>query len=167
MNDASIQFSLRGLLIGVALCGFGIAALLSDNRFLESIVASSLALTWMAAIPCAIFLTGASRAFAIGFAIWGPLYLAIAVLAGDFAALSLGRTLITSQFLDWLFSLRPINPNEDGNWHPGTRVLESVTFIQCGQFLWTWILAICGGFLAKYVYLQSHRLRRQGSTTKG
>lgn len=73
------QFSIRSLLVAVGAAALGIAALVNTNAWWEAATWGAAVFTLAIAVLLAVYRRGEQRAFWLGFAILGGLYLAILV----------------------------------------------------------------------------------------
>jgi hypothetical protein len=149
-SPSSVQFSLSDLLCGIGICALGITVLLYASQAWLMLISSVTLIAFLVELLVAIYQPGAPRAFAIGFITWGLIYLGIVgLLLRD--ENSTNCVLPTSHILQFLY----------GQWHSSARAnaiakalpvlaeSERDAFFRTGQLLWTWVLAICGGFLAR------------------
>jgi hypothetical protein len=189
-----LRFSIRQLLIGTGFIAVGCVALRSASA---NWVAAMLGLTIVmlaAAVLCAVFRGRAERAFWIGFAVFGWLYVVVLMYGWSIAPNQsqgvrnplLPDRLATTRIAAWLHErLFPVTTHEipggvaeedpfapPANFTPppggsiagysygatSTSVYvrqgpESAEFINVAHALWTLVLALCGGWLARWLYL--------------
>ena len=72
----SLRFSLRSILLAVALAALGTAALVNASQAWLCAIASLSLAVLLTGVTLALNTKGSLRAFWIGFLTWGPLYLA-------------------------------------------------------------------------------------------
>lgn len=141
MKD-KLRYSISHLIRLVFLCGVGFAALRSPTMFWESGLLMLLILTLAFAIVRAIVTTDRQRASSAGFAVFGCLYLAVALIP------PLGTRLPTTQWLTHWTNVRFSNVNvQEVALDQGTVLLSanSIAFSSSGQYLATDLVTSSGG----------------------
>lgn len=158
------QLSLAATLGWVGFFAVGCAALAKPTFFWAGLLWSLVMATLGAALLAAIFRTGASRAFWVGFALfgWGHMTLALAPLLEDLT----GELIFTRQILDSLARLIghdvPSLTQTDGIWKRLPLVTTSrgyvyPAYLVIGQSWLTIVIATCGGFVATYFHARQWR----------
>jgi hypothetical protein len=114
----------------------------------------------MVAITFGLLAKGPTRAFSIGFVVWGLLYALLVYLIWD-KEMHESKVLATSQLLDIAFShIAKIVTTQiavGGVVGPATTLsIDFDVFMAIGQLLWSWFFAIIGGVLARLVYARYH-----------
>jgi hypothetical protein len=156
-----VQFSLSDLLCGIGLCAFGITVLLYASQTWLMLIAAITLLAFLVEVLVAIYQPGAARAFAIGFITWGIIYLGTVglLLHDEYTA---NCILPTSRILQFLYNQwhSSSSANAIAKALPNLAVSEREAFFRTGQLMWTWVLAICGGFLARELQRGNFDLRK-------
>lgn len=142
------RFSIKGLLVAVTLAAIGIYGLVNAAPMWIIIMGSATELVLLAALLAVVCRPSPRRAFCLGFAIFGWAYLLQALLyeRGSFF-------LPTGLFNDWLHEIVSREGPADGF----RRIPPKPYFDMFGHYLWTWLLALLGGILARYFYLVQER----------
>ncbi len=159
-QGGGIRFSLRWLLVGIALCAVGVAALVNASTMWLRVTASLTLLAFAVVLLVAICSTGARRAFMLGFLAWGIIYLVVVGLILRDENNEINEwpptILLTSQALQCLHTavFRQVGTYPPGDLNAGLPIYgpDHDMFMKIGQLLWAWILAMCGGLVAKFLY---------------
>ena len=143
------QFSIKALLGLAVFVALACAALLNASEWWLSATFTLTLAVLLVAVLASIFRRGSTRAFWIGFAVVGCVYLSLSP-AAPFSRLWLGGNfpLLTSNLSELAYSeLHPtgwVYAPGDGQ--------RQYRFVAVAHCLWTWLFAMFGGLLACYLY---------------
>jgi hypothetical protein len=151
-----LRLSVSSLGVTVALLALGCAALTRSTPIWASVVFTATVVVLALAILRAIYSRGASRAFHLGLAVCGWLYLMdTAVRKHDGTINNLHPALLTTVVLDR--SLSHVIPDVL-TWDPSGQIdgvtaeyeVRMQSYYQIGHALWTLLVGLAGGWLAVY-----------------
>jgi hypothetical protein len=162
------RFSIRQLLFATALVAAGIVALLNATATIAATAIAIVLVLLGAAVLLAIYRDGQARAFWIGFAFFGWLYMALCFLPFFGSDVPFGWSrMITGTAAgalhNRLFTRERVQPNPPPRFSnpfgppPGT-VIQYIDgppyaeFLQIAQALWALHIATCGGWFAAWLY---------------
>ena len=177
------QFSLRNLLIAVACCAFGAAALVNANVWWVAITWSAALFSVTAAALLAMHRREEKRAFWGGFALFGSLYLLLLMYSiqpassSNSAVLCLAplsyHNLLTTKLTTWTYSKLPAalatepgpNPSLEEPYskrygpppRANPRYVDQTFYTEVGHALWTLLLASLGGALSRWLFMGRQR----------
>jgi hypothetical protein len=164
-----VRFSIRHLLGATAAVAVAIVVLHSASAFIASAVVGAALVSLAASLLLAIFRDGSSRAFWVGYAIWGWLYIALLAFSishgretginGPLSEQNLITSRISRQAHQKLFPRTvPATLRLPGRTVPGGPVGTPIgsgpglyDFINVAHGLWTFLLATTGGWLAQWL----------------
>jgi hypothetical protein len=161
-SPSSVQFSLSDLLCGIGICAVGITVLMYASQAWLMLIASVTLIAFLVELLVAIYQPGAPRAFAIGFVTWGLIYLGTVGLLLPDEYYSTNCVLPTSRILQFLYQQwhSSASANAIAKALPNLAASEREAFFRTGQLMWTWVFAICGGFLARELQRGNFDLRK-------
>ena len=159
------RFSLFGLVWVVVVAAFGFAALRHPSEVWETATLSAVLCALFVAIIGMVGSRRDSRAFWIGFALFGWAYLWLAF--GEFRRYS--QRLLTDHVLSFFW--RELEQSGVFRVPSGTSYVHRPNqdqFIQIGHLILVSLFALCGGVLCRYFYIrreQSSRYRHNDTAT--
>jgi hypothetical protein len=174
------QFSIRSLLVAVTIASVGIAALLNANGWWEATVWLAALFTLSAAVLLVVYRRDQTRAFWLGFVVFGGMYLALLLFPFSNNVFQY-NSLVTTKLLALVYeSVLPESRRQDSTAAP-VQVAESDyatntsypvgpipglppptipnpnfippgNFINIGQALWLLLIAAAGGKVCQLIY---------------
>jgi hypothetical protein len=153
------RFHLGTLVILVLLLGVGFAALRESNAIWDSSIFSITLGVLLISILLAIHRTEKGRAFWIGFALFGWIYLGLSLVS------SIESRLITTKALAYLDSKVPdraivIGGRVWDSW--SSQLAQHENFVRIGHSLLSLIAGILGGLLSRRLYARKWQSARSG-----
>lgn len=151
-----MRFTLFHLFVGVSVLAVACAALTMRNFAWSSIIVCATVVLYVAAAISAIGLRGSSRAFAVGFLVFGCGYLLLGTLFP-----SLQQFFITNQVLGFLYKRMAGSTNTMANiidWgtspldRDSTNWNDARSFFLIGKCLWSWLIAFACACFCSYAY---------------
>jgi len=150
------QFTIRSLLLALGLVAIACVALLNANRWWASGCSTGSFALLTAAILLAVHGDSQRRAYWLGFAVAGWVY----VLLHGMAVLGLSNLLITAEVLDVLYPLFPWQePPGDlslafaqGGTMTAAEVMHRNSFDEVGHALFALLAALLGGTLSQWLF---------------
>jgi hypothetical protein len=175
------RFTIRQLLIWTTFVGLGCVALRSASPIWTSVMYGLLLSALSAAVLLPIFRTGSARAYWIGFAVCGFLYLVVFIygqaLGSDYdssenplATNSLITSRLATHLYDFLYEPR-LHGHGISGFSYEVRYPENETdpayvdFLNTSHALWTLFLAACGGWLARWIYATGPAAKKKVDNT--
>jgi hypothetical protein len=155
------RFSMSSLIVTVAVLALGCAALTRSTPLWASVVFTATVIVFVLATPRTLYSGGAVRAFHLGFALCGWLYLLDSVVMSVsqvHAPLNqVHAALLTTVVLD--YSLPYVIPavftrNRSGqiNSVAGDYEVRKSSYYQIGHSLWALVSSLAGGFVSVYFH---------------
>ena len=153
------KLSIRSLLGLVAFCAVAVAALGKPSYFCASVIWTMATLSLVVGVVGTVCTNGQSRAFWIGYSVFGWFHMILA-MAPWFDDLS-GEMIITRQLLDklgaWLGYEVADHATMPGIWHnlryaSNGKSYQYLTYLAAGQSLFTVVVGMLGGCIARYMY---------------
>ena len=145
------QFSLRGLLVLVAIVAGACAALVKANSFVSPCVALATLALLFGGVVGGVVCRGYRQAFWIGFAIFGLGYLYI-VFRGPRFEFDLSNTANAYLYQLWMIVPKDDVPRTFNGQYFTTQSPELEHFVRVGHYLSALLFAYLGGLLARYFY---------------
>jgi hypothetical protein len=155
----SFRFSLRSVLVMVALSALGTAALVQASQYWLCAIGSLSVALLLTGVTLAINTKGGQRAFWIGFLTWGLLYLAAVWFVWQWEAGHAPGALATTEMLRLVYNAitREVPVSMPAGWPTQTMwIPEWDTFKATGHLLWAWVLAWIGGVVGRAMYVRFH-----------
>lgn len=175
-DAVSPRFSIAGLMGVVVVCGLGFAALRTDSPIWAHATLSLTLLALLTAILGAAIRRGRSRAFWLGFAVFGWTYLVLAI--GPWFKTEISPHLPTTDMVNYLQGhikqFPPGSIRHDNNlwvWDPATQKWaylgqESERFDRTAHSLGALLVAVLGGLVGRLLYQRqfqsTERPKRRG-----
>lgn len=168
-------FSIKGLLLAVTLAAFALTALLNASANWVLVLNSLTALLLLTALIAVVYRTGPKRAFWVGFLVFccGQLLLRSQWLEQRFPTLTTiadeklyelvrrdvpvpADVLEATRNPDMRYSKRILEDNADGS--PKVQYFQNLPhkahLERASYCLWSWVLGLAGGLLARYFYIR-------------
>jgi hypothetical protein len=154
------KFTLRRLLLFVAVVAFGCAALVQASEFWLVVIATLTFFSILGFILVAVFAHGSFRVFAIGFSICSLVYIIVAYgsettygshVLDNIAIRRLATTWILEHVWWGLVQTKHWTPNIDIVQTPHGMPYESYHFMNIGQLLWALFIGWLGGRFSTYL----------------
>jgi hypothetical protein len=155
--NVSFRFSLRSILLVVALAALGTAALVSSSLMWLGVISSLSVAFLLTSLTLATNTKGSARAFWIGAITWGVLYLIIVRLLWQGDTSSIPGRLITTDILRLVYSgiAKEILEPQGGGFPPRMTYVPYIeTFLEIGHLLWSWVLALIGGIVGRATFIR-------------
>ena len=201
------RFSLKNLLLGIAVIAVALVARRKASGAWTAALMAIAQLVLAVSILLVVFRRGTARAFWLGFAIFGWLYLLLLMLGSvgealtpgtesPFSSYHLATTRLSNGCYHWMFdeafekyfSQYPVRPSPiypsslppvalgsynvpPAQWPPPGAPPppgpDEESFTNVAHALWTLLLALCGGLLAKWFYATQGRPPEDRATGVG